>query len=67
MRKIAMAIDTPMPGNISYDEFIALCFIQMKGRDPDGQRDITLVGLALHSRVCQKSLLVCLTCRHACI
>lgn len=42
MRKIAMAIDTPMPGNVSYDEFIALCFMQMKGRDPDGQRDITL-------------------------
>ena len=42
MRKIAMAIDTPMPSNISYDEFIALCFLQMQGRDPDGQRDITL-------------------------
>ena len=42
MRKIAMAIDTPMPRNISYDEFIALCFVQMKGRDPNGQRDITL-------------------------
>ena len=27
MRKIAMAIDTPMPSNISYDEFIALCFL----------------------------------------
>ena len=42
MRKIAMAIDTPMPSNISYDEFIALCFLQMQGRDPNGQRDITL-------------------------
>jgi hypothetical protein len=42
MRKIAMAIDTPMPGTISYDAFIALCFVQMKGRDPNGQRDITL-------------------------
>ena len=29
-------------GTISYDEFIALCFLQMQGRDPDGQRDITL-------------------------
>lgn len=42
MRKIAMTIEAPMPSNISYDEFIALCFLQMKGRDPNGQRDITL-------------------------
>ena len=30
--RYAAAIDTPMPGNITYDEFIALCFIQMKAR-----------------------------------
>jgi hypothetical protein len=43
MRKIAMAIDAPFsPADVSYDAFIALCFLQMRGRDPDGQRDITL-------------------------
>ena len=41
-RKIATAIEAPVPSNISYDEFIALCFLQMRGRDFDGQRDITL-------------------------
>ena len=41
-RKIATAIDAPVPSNVSYDEFIALCFLQMRGRDFDGQRDITL-------------------------
>lgn len=40
-RKIAMAIKVPPPKNISYDEFIALCFLQMRGRDFNGQRDIT--------------------------
>ena len=40
-RKIAAAIDVPPPENVSYDEFIALCFLQMRGRDFDGQRDIT--------------------------
>jgi hypothetical protein len=40
-RKIAAAIDVPPPRNVSYDEFIALCFLQMRGRDFAGQRDIT--------------------------
>ena len=40
-RKIAAAIDVPPPENVSYDEFIALCFLQMRGRDFAGQRDIT--------------------------
>jgi len=40
-RKIATAIRVPPPSNISYDEFIALCFLQMRGRDFQGQRDIT--------------------------
>jgi hypothetical protein len=31
-----MAIDVPMPKEISYDSFIALCFMQMKGRDANG-------------------------------
>ena len=43
MRKISMALDAPFDAaNISYDAFIALCFLQMKGRDPDGQRQITM-------------------------
>ena len=40
-RKIAAAIDVPPPRNVSYDEFIALCFLQIRGRDFAGQRDIT--------------------------
>ena len=31
--KIGAAIDAPKPKEISYDEFIALCFLQMKGRE----------------------------------
>lgn len=43
MRKISMALGAPFDAsNISYDAFIALCFLQMKGRDPDGQRQITM-------------------------
>lgn len=41
MRKIGMAIDAPPPGKVSYDEFIALCFLQMKGRDAVGMGDVT--------------------------
>ena len=38
-----MALDVPFDAsNISYDAFITLCFLQMKGRDPDGQRQITM-------------------------
>ena len=40
-RKIAAAIDVPPPETVSYDAFIALCFLQMRGRDFAGQRDIT--------------------------
>ena len=41
--KISMALGAPFDAsNISYDAFIALCFLQMKGRDPDGQRQITM-------------------------
>ena len=38
-----MALGAPFDAsNISYDAFIALCFLQMKGRDPDRQRQITM-------------------------
>jgi len=39
--KIGAAIDAPKPKEISYDEFIALCFLQMKGRDAVGMGDVT--------------------------
>jgi hypothetical protein len=43
MRKISMALNTQFNAKtVNYDEFIALCFLQMKGRDPDGQRQITM-------------------------
>jgi hypothetical protein len=41
MRKIGMAIGAPPPGEVSYDAFIALCFLQMKGRDAVGMGDVT--------------------------
>ncbi len=41
MRKIGMAINAPPPGKVSYEEFIALCFLQMKGRDAVGMGDVT--------------------------
>jgi hypothetical protein len=40
-RKIATAIDVPPPETVTYDAFISLCFLQMRGRDFNGQRDIT--------------------------
>ena len=41
--KIAGVIDAPYDrASPSYAAFIALCFEQMRGRDPDGQRDITI-------------------------
>jgi len=41
MRKIGMAIDAPPPSKVSYEEFIALCFLQMRGRDAIGMGDVT--------------------------
>ena len=41
MRKIGMAIDVQPPSKVSYEEFIALCFLQMRGRDAIGMGDVT--------------------------
>ena len=40
-RRIARAIDAPAPREVSYEEFIALCFLQMRGRDAVGMTDVT--------------------------
>eukprot|EP00218_Dolichomastix_sp_CCMP3274_P008260 CAMPEP_0170135648 /NCGR_PEP_ID=MMETSP0033_2-20121228/2574_1 /TAXON_ID=195969 /ORGANISM="Dolichomastix tenuilepis, Strain CCMP3274" /LENGTH=209 /DNA_ID=CAMNT_0010371251 /DNA_START=142 /DNA_END=768 /DNA_ORIENTATION=- len=42
MQKIARAIGAEMPAEVSYSEFIKLCFKQMEGRDALGMRDITV-------------------------
>ena len=39
--RIARAIDAPRPREVSYEEFIALCFLQMRGRDAVGMTDVT--------------------------